>query len=362
MTAETRLLLVGAGHAHLHLLRQADQLRRAGYVVTLVAPPWFDYSGAAAGVAVGARDPAVGRIDVARLAQGGVEHRPTRVTRLDADTRAATCADGEQISWDVVSLNIGSVAATPPGLSVHPDVVRVKPLDDLHRLREHVATHHGGAGLRVSVVGAGPSGIELAAQLALVPHVARVTVLESGASLGAFLPTGAASRLARLLDHRGVVVRCGVDLVEVGASRAVLRDGTEIVHDVAVLATGLAPPPLATAAPWGGPGGLPVEATLQHRDHADVYAAGDCVDFLPGRLARIGVHGVRQGPVLLEALLARSAGGPAPVYTPPSTSLSILDLGGGTALAVRGGRWWFGRASLLLKRAIDRRWLARYRS
>lgn len=362
MTGETRLLLVGAGHAHLHLLRHAHQLRHAGYVVTLVAPPWFDYSGVAAGVAVGARDPEAGRIDVAHLARGQVDHRHTRVTELDPDTRVAVCEDGEAIRWDVVSLNIGSVAATPPGVHVHDDVVRVKPLDDLRRLRERVAEPGARSELRVTVVGAGPSGIELAAQLAVAPGVARVTLLESAPSLGGFLPPGAASRLTSLLDSRGITMRCGVELDQVGASRTVLRDGTALPHDVAVLATGLAPPTLATASPWGGVEGFPVRATLQHRDHDDVYAAGDCADFLPGRLPRVGVHGVRQGPVLLEALLARQAGSPAPVYAPQAQALSILDLGAGTALAVRGRHWWLGRVSLLLKRAIDRRWLAGYRS
>ena len=140
-----------------------------------------------------------------------------------------------------------------------------------------------------------------------------------------------------------------------------LRDGTRVPHDTVVLATGLAPPPLATRSPLGGSDGFPVRDTLQHRDHDDVYAAGDCADFLPGPLPRIGVHGVRQGPVLLAALQARIAGAPAPVYRPQRQALAILDLGAGTGLAVRGGWWWLGRASLALKHRIDRRWIDGYR-
>ena len=50
----TRLVLVGAGHAHLHLLQHADTLRRAGYRITLVAPSRFWYSGMAARLLSGA--------------------------------------------------------------------------------------------------------------------------------------------------------------------------------------------------------------------------------------------------------------------------------------------------------------------
>ena len=139
-----------------------------------------------------------------------------------------------------------------------------------------------------------------------------------------------------------------------------LRDGTRLPHDIGGHRHGTCArhhwPP---GRRWAVRDGFPVRATLQHRDHDDVYAAGDCADFLPATLPRIGVHGVRQGPVLLAALEARASGAPAPVYRPQRRALSILDLGGGTALAVRGRWWWLGRSSLVLKRRIDRRWLRR---
>ncbi len=85
--------------------------------------------------------------------------------------------------------------------------------------------------------------------------------------------------------------------------------------------------------------GVPVRATLQHVDRDEAYAVGDCARFLPGPLPRIGVHGVRQGPVLKRILLARLRGECLPVYQPQRRALSILDLGDGVGLAVRG-RWW----------------------
>ena len=272
-----------------------------------------------------------------------------------------TLDDGSTVGWDVVSLNIGSVAARPAGVPVTDEVLGIKPLADLARLRERLAHPPSGRGHHVTVVGAGSSGLELAAHLAARTDTDLVHLLEAGPRVGPLLPRGAATRLRRLLETRGVRIRTGVRLERLGSDVAALEDGTRLGHDVAVLATGLAPPALATAAPLGGSEGFPVRATLQHRDHDDVYAAGDCADFLPRRLARIGVHGVRQGPVLLAALEARAQGLPAPVYRPQRRALSILDLGAGTALAVWGRWWWLGRASLVLKRAIDRRWLAGYR-
>ncbi len=365
MPTETLLLLVGAGHGHLHLLRHADRLTAVGYRVTLVAPRWFDYSGTASAVAAGGEDAGTGRVDVAALARGRVEHRVDLVTAVDLAARTARTRDGETVAWDVVSLNIGSVAAVPDGLvpdGLGDDVLRVKPLSSLTGLREHLRGAPTGRGHHVAVVGAGASGVELAAHLAARADVDRVRLLDVGSALGPPLPARARRRLARLLTERGVELRLGSRIRQVDGSGVTLEDGTRLAHDVAVLATGLAPPSLATRPPLGGPGGVPVRATLQHRDHDDVYAVGDCADFLPGALPRIGVHGVRQGPVLLSALEARRTGAAAPTYEPQRRALSVLDLGGGTALAVRGRWWWLGGASLRLKRRIDRRWISTYRA
>jgi len=146
------------------------------------------------------------------------------------------------------------------------------------------------------------------------------------------------------------------------AQRQLVGDDTEMSHDVALLAIGLTAPPLLAELGLGDGRGVPVRATLQHADRDEIYAVGDCARFLPAPLPRIGVHGVRQGPVLHRSLLARVRGEPLPVYKPPRRALSILDLGDGIGLAVRGRWWWYGAGPLRLKRYIDRRWLKAYQA
>ncbi len=354
-----RLLLVGAGHTHLHLLRQSRALHDAGYLVTLLAPPVFRYSGVASATATGDLPESEGSIDVAALAaSAGVTYEAGRLVALDQEARVARTDDGCELGYDVVSFNIGSVV-DPDAMSVEDAVVRVKPLDGLLGLQERLRSTPAA---RVSVVGAGASGIELAAHLAALPMVEVVQLVEGGSLLGPDLPRGARRRLRRLLTSRGVELRTGAPVTHLGARGLTCADGTELRHDLAVLATGLAAPKLIADLGLGDRAGIPVRATLQHVDHDDLYAAGDCADFLPGRLPRIGVHGVRQGPVLLASLLARRTGAGLPTYDPQRRVLSIIDLGAGTALATWGPLWWQGPAALRLKRRIDRRWVTASRS
>ncbi len=350
------LLLVGAGHAHLFLIRHAAVLVAAGYRVQLLAPRSFDYSGLASATAAGAVPGDTGRIDVRALAAASsVELHEGTLESLDPEARVAVTSDGGRLPFDVLSLNIGSVVA-PADVRVHPSVLRVKPLSGLADLEARLRARPG-AGSTVTVVGGGASGLELAAHLSVRPDVIQVQLVESGPVIGADLPDGARARLVRLLARRGVAVHTGRAVREIGRTQLVCADGTVLTHDVALLAAGLSAPPLLAALGLGDAQGVPVRSTLQHVDREEVYAAGDCAHFLPRPLPRIGVHGVRQGPVLLASLLARVRGEALPTYEPQRRALAILDLGDGVGLAAWGRHWWFGGAALRLKRTIDRRWL-----
>lgn len=353
------LVLVGAGHAHLYVLKHAGELAAAGYRVQLLAPRYFDYSGVASARAAGVLAGDAGRIDVRALAgMSGVEFHEGTLVGLDAQAQIAVTSDGAQLAYDVLSLNIGSVVA-PVGVDVHPSVVRVKPLSGLSDLDARIrAAQHPGA--TVTVVGGGASGLELAAHLAVRRDVVQVRLLESGPVIGSGLPKGARRRVVRLLAARDVVVRVGFVARQIGEREVICGDDTTLPHDLALLAAGLTGPPLLAELGLGDARGVPVRETLQHVDRDEVYAVGDCAHFLPAPLPRIGVHGVRQGPVLLRSLLARVRGEPLPAYEPQRRALSILDLGDGVGLAVLGRWWWFGAGALRLKRYIDRRWLQTY--
>jgi NADH dehydrogenase FAD-containing subunit len=329
--------------------------------VTLVAPREFHYSGLATAVATGVMPADAATIDVASLAaRRGVHHVEGRAVGCDPVRRVVTLEGDGSVDYEVVSFNVGSVAATGT-LEIAPGVSAVKPFDRLFAFSTWLARTSPDRRYRISIVGGGPTGLELAGQIAArFPDRAGVTIFERERQPGIGLPEGARRRVLGVLDRRGVQMRPGA-LVQSVQPDHLLVDGERHEHDTVVVAMGLTPVTFASDSGLGDRRGIPVRATLQHVDHDDVYAAGDVARFTPQPLPKLGVHGVRQGPVLEQSLLARQAGHPLPVYQPRRHALQILDLGGGSALATRG-RWWVeGPLMRRLKLAIDARWLARYR-
>ncbi|ALL12032.1 hypothetical protein AQ619_00895 [Caulobacter henricii] len=362
------MTLVGAGHAHLHVVRQAARLRAAGLTVTLIAPELFHYSGLASGVLSGALALDEAQIDVGALAAAfGVRHLAQSVVAVDRAARFLTLADGATETYDRLSLNIGSVTADPHGLIGGPGVWPVKPLSQLLTLRARIEAQAaaGAAAPRIVVAGGGHSALELAASLCgLVERCdgrPRVTVFAP--SHGAGLPPAAWSRLSAALAERGTVFRSGL-VVARTVDSVRLADGALEPCDILVLAAGLSAPPLIgqLGLPLDGQGRLRVSPTLQAIGDPAIFAVGDCAVIEGYARPGAGVFGVRAAPVLLNNLAAQGHDRPPRPYHPQARWLAIMDLGDGRGLAVRGRLWLLGRAALGLKRYLDLGFIRRMRA
>lgn len=366
--ARVHAVLVGAGHAHLHLLHQSARLRRAGVRLTLVAPRKFHYSGLVTGVLSGALAPEAAVIDIAALARTtGVDYRPGRVTAIDRVGRRLLLDSGETLPFDAVSLNIGSEA--PSSVTSRPEAVvwSVKPLERLFALRDtlEAAVRRGSGPQTVVVAGGGQTGFEVAAavtglldRIGLPPHVFL-------ASRGApdWGPPEALRRLHRVLADRGVTI-IEASVVDRGPDHCRLSDGQRLPCDHLVWAAGLRPPPLIEALdlPLSADSRLRVTPSLRSIEDEAIFGVGDCavLDHAPRPTA--GVFGVRAAPVLLNNLAALADGRPVRRFNPQRTWLSILDLGDDRGLAIRGSFWSLGSPALRLKRYLDLGFVRRMRA
>lgn len=360
-----RVVLVGAGHAHLEVTRAARRFAERGAELVLIDPGRFWYSGLGSALLSGRLRDEEDTVDPAALAQAsGARHMADRVVGIDRRSRLLQLKSGGTLGYDFVSFNVGSVADTDLPID-GKRVWSVKPISALPRLRRKIMEADGP--LSVVVAGGGPTGCEVAGNLLQLAksHKAAlsVTLVAAGSQLLEQAPPGAAKGAADELQRRGAVLRIGETVEAVRGDAAILGSGAAIRFDHLLVATGLRADPLITALdlPADPIEGLKVGRTLQSVGDPRIFAVGDCASIEDFHLPKIGVYGVRAAPILRDNLLAALEGKPLNAYRPQKRYLSVLEMGDGTGLAMRDGLWWHGRSALRLKHWIDRRFLARYR-
>lgn len=365
----SQLVLAGGGHAHLFVVSQAEAFRRAGAELILIDPGTLWYSGMATGMLSGQYAPSEDTVDLETLCQRyGVSFHRSKVIALDREAREVRTESGEAIPYDLLSLNVGSAVDTskvgdPGGLAW-----TVKPIAGLAKLRATLENYaRRGRPCSVGVVGGGPTGSEIAANIealfAASDAKVNVTILHGGHRLLPGFPSDAAGTLSPLLDQRGITIRLGTRIAGLKRGNegilAATGDGQELRFDEVVLATGLVASPTVSALGLGE-SGVRVDSHLRSLEDPTVFAAGDCISFVPRELPKVGVFGVREAPILKANLLASLTGGELAEYRPQEKFLIILNMGDGTGLAIRGGWHWHGRLAMKLKHFIDRRFMKRY--
>ncbi|MEM7567564.1 MAG: FAD-dependent oxidoreductase [Pseudomonadota bacterium] len=386
MTTASRptVVLVGAGHAHLHVAEQGRRFAEAGIDLVLIDPGRFWYSSMATGLLGGEYEPEEDSLDPHALitARGGRSIRDKAVA-VDRRARTVALAGGGVQPYDVLSLNVGSHVPRHLVVEGTPHVWAAKPITallDLRRTLEAAWEDDAEARPRAVVVGLGLGGAETALNLDALARrrEARiaVTVLGGGAPR-----TRTTRRLIALLEERGVTVRPDATVARVAAGEIALEGDERLAFDHVVLATGLSAHPLvgALGLAHDAQAGLFVSPTLNAPDDPRVFAAGDCAAIVGAPRPKVGVFGVRAAPILCDNLLTAAKDGPEPdslrPYRPQTRWLWVANLGDGTGLGAWGGEvgtapgarlrpgvLWRGRSALWLKETIDARFMARYRA
>lgn len=359
------LVLVGGGHAHLTTLLKLGTFVKRGHRVTLISPaPFHYYSGMGPGLLGGSIGPREARFNIQRMAEerGGV-FLQDQVLEVAASRRSLCLASGNRIDYDLVSFNIGSTLAWDAGLS-SPRLVPVKPIENLYRARRDILARPA-QNLRFVVVGGGPAGVEIAGNLRhlLDTHKGRGEILlVAGGGLLSKLPRRARDLARHSLEKRDIRILEQEPVVAVDDAEIHLESGRALPCDLAFAATGVRPPPVFrhSDVAVAEDGGLQVNAFLQSTSDPRIFGGGDCISLKGHSLPRVGVHAVRQNPVLLHNLRAALEDEELQEYRPQKNFLVILNMGDGTGIAVRGPFTGNGAGALYLKNWIDHRFMRRF--
>ncbi|MBX3610796.1 MAG: FAD-dependent oxidoreductase [Hydrogenophaga sp.] len=373
----TRLLLLGAGHAHVQVLAELARHHPADLQVTLLSPhPSQTYSGMVPGLVAGRYSVDEVQIPLAPLLQAahtrwvagrcvGIDSANTQVhwQGPDDDTVHA-------LPYDLLSIDTGAVLdrerldAELPGAREH--TLPLRPIDAFVGLWPEVVELAQQRPLSVAVIGAGAAGIETvfaAAQRLRADGVpgSTFTLVTGGPEPGPGYIPGVRARIQRRLRREGIhVLREACTRID--DTGVHLANGAVLRCDVPLLAIGTHAPTWlrGSGLALDDAGHVLVNRFQQSTSHANVFAVGDVSTRDDHPHPRSGVYAVRAGPPLAHNLLAALEGRPLKPHWPPGYTLNLLSCGTGFAIASWGPLHAQGAWVWRWKDRIDRAFMARY--
>lgn len=358
-----RIVVLGSGFGGFAAARRLERLLSPSFTeITVVSPAdHLLYTPLLPEVAGGVLNPR----DVAVPLAGVLRSRrvPGRAVAVDLDRRTVDVRTAEgvmRLSWDRLVVATGSVTRQlpVPGLAEH--AVGFKSAAEATYLRDRIVGELELAAATDDptpraqhatfvVIGAGFAGTELAAALQRLSaavvrrnHAAlptpRWVLVDAGTSVLPELDPPLRERAARVLTDRGVELRLGTTVREVGPRSVTLADGAVVPTRTVVWCAGTVPSPLA--ATLGVPldrGRIVVDPFLRVPGHPGVFALGDVAAVpdltRPDRTtAPTAQHAIRQGRAVAHNVAASLHVGWARPYRHRDLGLAA-DLGGASGVA-----------------------------
>jgi len=309
-----------------------------------------------------------------------LRHRPevttlfATVSGVDAQAKRVLLDDGDALPYDTLVLATGARHAYFGHDEWEPFAPGLKTLEDATTLRRRILVaferaeretdpQRRAALLTFVIIGAGPTGVELAGTIAelaqdtLPPdfrnidtHKTRVVLIEAGPRVLAGFPDDLSAYAQRSLESIGVEVMLGQAVTECTAD-SVVYGGHTLNTKTIIWAAGVRASPAAEwlAVPADRAGRLQVQPDLTVPGHPDIFAIGDTVVIadpdgkpVPG----IAPAAKQQGRHVAEAIKARLRGGTSsPFRYKHAGSLAqigkrkaVIDFG---SIKLRGTlAWW----------------------
>lgn len=379
------LVLLGGGHANIHVLKMLAMNPIGGLRITLISDQTHSpYSGMIPGFLAGYYSYEECHFDLRRICEElGQRFIKARIIGIDTHRKTVQLENRAEIRYDCAAINVGIQPRSIENISKEAaaKLIPLKPISRFiahwQRLLADLAAYRGDEPLRLAVVGAGASGVEIAIILKMLITQnrwnAQVSLIHRHEFLVSAKDLRAQRRLVKTFAELGVKVLQNTEVLEVHENGLLLKDDKGLVRSEDFYRTLIATQ--AAAPDWFESSGLAVDqegfvkvsGELQVENADALFAAGDCIHFSPSPLKKAGVYAVRQGMVLehnIRAFFTRKSALKA--FHPKKHVLSLITIGDRQALVHQDDasilRWMWPSLLWRVKDQIDRRFMRRFQA
>ena len=371
------VVLVGAGHAHVGVLRMFGMDPMPGVRLTLITRQLdTPYSGMLPGMIAGHYSADQAHIDtgpLCRFANARLYH--SEVTGIDPVNKLVQCDNRPPVPYDVLSINIGSTPGMQqiPGVAAH--AIPVKPVDGFlarfEAARDRILAAGGKA--RIGVVGAGAGGVELLLSLqqrlmadvqaaGLDPRGLSFAIVTPDAEVLKTMPPRTRQRFTAIMRSRGINIVANSKVTAVEPKAVVLNERDRLPLDEIFWTTRAEPAGWLknTGLILDTKGFISVGSTLQSQSHPDVFAVGDVAAIGGYDLPKSGVYAVRSGKPLAINIRRLLEGAPLIAHKPQRDAMYLISTGDKNAIGTRNGFTFEGPWVWRWKDWIDQRFMDKF--
>jgi NADH dehydrogenase len=312
------VVVVGAGFGG---ISATDELSKEGFRVTLLDRfPYNTFQPLLYQVATGGLNPGdvtyALRFFAAR--HEGARFRRAEVVAIDHDQREVVCDDGVRIGFDylvigngITTNHFGIPGAEEYTMSMYTRAEALRVRDTIFGSLEIIAGRSDpNSGFTVVIVGGGPTGVEMAGQLAelktetipsiypeLNPARVHVVLVEMTDYLLAPFDDALRQYALKELIKRGVDVRLKTAISEVEADRVDFKDGSSMPVDLVIWAAGVSGDPLIRdwGLPIGRAGRIEVGEDTRVIGEERIFAIGDASIIVDKPLPQLAQPALQMG-------------------------------------------------------------------
>jgi len=313
------VVVVGAGFGG---VSATDELAKEGFRVTLLDQyPYNTFQPLLYQVATGGLNPGDVTYSLRYFAarHDDVRFRRAEVVGIDHDQREVICGDGVRVGFDyliigngITTNHFGIPGAAKYTMSMYTRAEALRVRDTIFGSLEIIAgrSEPNSSGFTVVIVGGGPTGVEMAGQLAelkndaipstypeLNPARIHVVLVEMTEHLLAPFDDSLRQYALRELIKRGVDVRLKTAISEVEMDRVDFKDGSSMPVDLVIWAAGVSGDPQLKdwGLPIGRAGRIEINDDTRVVGEERIFAIGDGSVIVNSPLPQLAQPAIQMG-------------------------------------------------------------------
>ena len=362
----TQLVLIGAGHANIQVLKKLCMYKYSG-LHTILISDGIDaiYSGMTPGFIQKQYTREEISINLQRLClNAGVTFINDKVTGLDAENQTITLSRSPKIEYDYLSINCGSISKLSDiEIRDSKNTISAKPISSLVEKIKFLDERVEKSQLKfaISIIGAGVAAFELALSLKQrYQDKALIKIVGSSILKEANINNFTRLSLIKSCQNNIEVIQSRIKVINIDDLETV--DGQKIVSSFNIICSGADTENWLKAANFqlSQSNFLIANQNLLSSSYNNVFLSGDLVDIKNFLRPKSGVMAVRQGEILKENIFLKIQNKPLKKIFPQKNWLYLVTTKKKTAVLNYYFLSFQGRWCWLLKNWIDKKFMKRF--